>query len=427
MVAGSIWLGSGPAGAVDWQVLYRLSESLRVSDNIQNSDDRRQGGGVGGGDGQQGGASAGIGFSSSTNAALDVMARTPTETWLTTGNIGHTIFFGEGVPAQRERTTLSARSNLLKTTLDTDYNLSAHYSMVPATRSFLRDPRDPDLTDPDVTDPDLLDPDLVDPEFPGPIFADIPLALLEFDRINYGARGGLVHRRTRADVLSLSARATRSDFSGDAADTAVPLTVLEVSGGWTRLMTRRVDGRARASVRYVQSGDEDGAQRMIYSGTVGTNFRATRRLTMDANVGVSVTDLHQSGDGTTGGPPQSDGSVSFTGDIRLSYTPWRDTSVAVSFSQRVLTDSLGEVSTRQAVRGTAAYRINDLSSINVLGTFINSDAASGQTQAWSVSPSYQHALSQYWDLSLSYRFVKTDTAQSNAALLTLSHRGTLLP
>jgi hypothetical protein len=163
---------------------------------------------------------------------------------------------------------------------------------------------------------------------------------------------------------------------------------------------------------------------------VGSNVRATRRLTVDANAGVAIIDQRQTDATVVAGHRDSDVSVGFIGDLNLIYTPRRDTSMTLALSQHVSPDSLGDLRTAQAVRGTVANRINERSGINLMAAFTNSSSTgngSGSRQAWTVSPSYTHALTRSWDLTLSYRWLKSDVAQSNTALLTLSHRGTILP
>jgi hypothetical protein len=430
-VLGFAWVGIEPAGAVDWQVLYRLSETLRVSDNIQLRDNT-----------QQGAASEGVGFSSNTSAGLDVVARTPTETWRTTGNIGHLIFFGEGIPEDRQRTSMSARSSLLKRTRATDYNLSGHFSLAPATRTVFRDPRTPDpdlpdpdpdlpdtdpdpdqdLTDPDLTDPDLTDPDLTDPFVPVPALVDVEIELLSFNQIRYGASGGLVHRWTRADVLSLSASADRFEFGGVGSDTAPASTDFRVAGDWTRLLTRRISGRAHASVRHIDYDDDEALSRTSFDFGLSSNIQATRRLSASVNASGVVTDrLDQ------------DVTAGLRAGYRLSYAyaPRRDTSMLFSVAQQLSsTSGLEDLRLFQSARAAVSYRINDLSSMNMTGTYSSSTtigSAGDTTQVWSVSPGYRLALARDWDLALSYQWTKTDDAQSNTALLTLSHRGTLLP
>jgi hypothetical protein len=423
LVAGSIWAGSGPAAAVDWQVLYRLSETLRGSDNIQLGDTP-----------QQGAAPGGIGFSSNTSAALDVVARTPTETWRTTGDIGHLIFFGEGVPEDRQRTSMSARSDLLKRTRATDYNLGVHFSQAPATRTVFRDPRfpdldirdpdllDPDLLDPDPLDPDPLDPDLTDPFVPVPVLADLVAELLTFDQIRYGVRGGLVHRRTRTDVLSLSASADRFEFDGVGSDLASARTNMRMLGSWTRRLTPRVTGRANASVRYLDFDDDETLGRTSYDFGVSSDIQATRRLTASLDASAVVTDRFD--DDVTAGL-----RVGYR--ISYNYAPRRDTSMNFSVAQRVSsTSGLEDLRLFQSARAALTYRINAVSSMNLIGTYSSSSTIGSRgatTEVWRVSPSYRLTLARDWDLSLSYQWVKTDRAQSNTGLLTLSHRGTLLP
>jgi hypothetical protein len=392
LVLGSLLAGSNPAAAVDWQILYRLSETLRVSDNIELRPDPD-----------------GPAFSSHTGAGLDIAARTPTAEWGVTGDLGKLVFFGEGAPEDRKRMTVAARSDLLKTTRSTDFNLGAHFRMAPATGVIL-------------SDPVLIDPGVIDPEL-----ADLGLELVNFDRISYGGAGGFVHRWTRVDDLALNARANRVDFT-EGATGVTPYTFVELSGLWTRRLTRRVDGRVRVSAAHFRA-DDDTSRRLIYNAALGTNIRATRRLTVNANAGVAVID-QRSGERAGASLDDSDRSAGFIGDFSLIFTPRRDTTMTLALSQQVSPDSLGDLRTTQAASGTVAWRINHRSSLNLFGAFTNSSETGeggGSRQAWTVSPSYRHALTRTWDLTLSYRWLKSDVAQSNSAFLTLSHRGTILP
>ncbi len=376
---GSLAAGSDKAGAADWQILYRLTETLSASDNIELGADP-----------------AGAGFSSHSGAGLDISALTPTSTWSANGDIGQLYYFGEGAPEDRKRTIVAARSDLLKTTRSTDYTLNGYFRMAPATGA--------QLSDVVLPEPDLN---------------DIGLELVNFDRISYGAGGGLFHRRTRRDDFALNARADRVDFTGDALN-AIPHSSVELSGEWTRRLTRILDGRALASVEHFRPDDEDASpRRMVYDVAVGTNLRATRRLTLDANVGLAVID------------PQ-DGAVTLglIGDLNLIYAPRRDTVMTLALSRHVSPDSLGELRTSEAARGAVTYRINDLSSFTVLAAYTTSTATSeggDDREAWSISPTYSHALTRHWDLSLSYRWLKSDIAESNTGFLTLSHHGAILP
>jgi plasmid stability protein len=319
------------------------------------------------------------------------------------------VFFGEGAPEDRRRTTVAARSDLLKRTRSTDFSLDAHFRMAPATGLLL-------------TDPGLIDPVPVDPDL-----ADLGRELVDFDRISYGAGGGFIHRWTRVDDLALNAWADRVDFT-ETATGVTPYTYVELDGVWTRRLTRRVDGRMRVSAAHFRS-DDDTARRLIYNATLGTNVRATRRLTLDANAGVAVID-QRTGEAADASLDQSDRSAGFIGDFNLLFTPRRDTTMTLNLSQQVSPDSLGDLRTAQVASGAVDYLINHRSSLNLFGAFTNSTEAAeggGSRRTWTVSPSYRHALSRTWDLELSYRWIKSDDAQSNSALLTLSHRGTLLP
>jgi hypothetical protein len=402
LVLGSAGTGIAPAGAVDWQVLYRLSETLRASDNIQLRPEAE-----------------GPGFSSNTTGGLDFAALTPTAEWRTTGTLGHLVYFGEGIPEERERMTYSARSSLLKRTIRTDFNLNASFSMAPATTTVFAGPVpiDPVVTDPLPEDPVVIDPGLT----------DLELEVLNLNRISYGASAGFAHRWSRIDNLTARVSADWVDFTENV-PSVTPHTSAVLSAAWTRLLTRRLDGHVTASVNYFNDESESELQRLLYNAALGATFRPSPRLTVDANAGISVIDQRR--DATHTVAEQSDVTLGFEGLLSLSYTPRRDTIMTFSVSQHTSPDGLGGLRSGQAASAAVRYQVNELSSLNLSGTFSNSSATGegGEaTQVWSLSPSYTHALSRHWNLAISYRWIKTDTTESNTALLTLSHRGAILP
>ena len=111
---------SSPAYAVDWELLYRINESLRGSDNIQLETGRQN---------------EGLTGSSNTSVGVDFKTHTRTVDWGLSGDVGFLAYFGADSPNPSTVLTWSGKSDLLKRTKTTDYSVSAFVTRTPAATS----------------------------------------------------------------------------------------------------------------------------------------------------------------------------------------------------------------------------------------------------------------------------------------------------
>ncbi len=158
------------AQASNWEMLYRLSDRVTGSDNIAQIVNP-----------------PGWAGSTDASAGLDINLITKSLTWGLTADIGYVTYFGEteleNVPRK------SVKSNLEKKTSDTDYFLSAFYSISPATTTE---------------------------------FADVGIIESDIERLSYGANSGFNHRINARDSLNFDIGVSRSDYSETSPMTSRP-------------------------------------------------------------------------------------------------------------------------------------------------------------------------------------------------------------
>lgn len=382
-VAVGISAASGPAAAFDWEFLYRLSDTVRASDNIVLEPDPD-----------------GYAASNNSSAGLDLTMRTPTLTWGFSGDIGYLVYFGDGAPDTRSVVSRAIKSDLLQKTRDTDYSASAFYSLSPASTTQ---------------------------------FTELGIIELDVERLSYGASGGVLHRINARDSLDFSTRATWTDFSTSDPD-LVPNEFLETSLRWTRKFNRRIDGNLYSSVGWYQADNETETENLIYKVTVGTDAKLTRRLDIVANAGLAIVDQYALDPSQPALGRMRNIAIGFIGDFSMNWRPERDTTFTASLSQSVSPDDLGDLRNSQSVRGALVHQINDLSSFAINSVYTistSSDEETDSRETLSVSPSYSRRITPHWNAVIGYQWIQAndgiDITDANFFFLTLSHTGEFLP
>lgn len=378
------------AQASNWEMLYRLSDRLEGSDNIAQIVNPP-------------------GWAGSTNASagLDINLITRSLTWGLTADIGYLTYFGEtdldNVPRK------SVKSDLEKRTKDTDYSLSAFYSIAPATNTE---------------------------------FSDLGIIQNDIERLSYGADAGFNHRVNKRDSLNFNIGVSRSDFTETSADDSVtPNRSVTARLAWVRKFNQRVSGNLKTSVNWYEADDPDlQTEFLVYKNTVGTEARLTRRFSITANAGAALIDNYQADPLFPDLGRDRTIVYGFIGDFSLEYKPFNDTSFKFFLAQDVFTDDLGDLRASQTARFELDYRINDISGFNLSGGLSKSAGGEDDTdppsEVWNISPVYSHQINKRWHSTIGYRFVQsndTDAAgdptpiTSNTVFVSLSTNGALLP
>ncbi len=377
------------AEASDWQMLYQLSDSLTGSDNIRQIV-----------------APLGPAGSNDASAGLDISLITKSLTWGLSADIGYVNYFGETDLDNVPRKSVS--SNLVKKTSDTDYFLSASYSIAPATTTE---------------------------------FADIGIIQVDIERLNYGANSGFNHRVNARDSLNFDVGVSKSDFTRIGPG-VTPNRSVTANLAWTRQFNQRVNGNVKSSVQWYQSDPEirpnvpvNQTENLIYKNTIGTDAQLTRRFSITANAGAAVIDNYRTDDLGR----ERTMVFGFIGDFSLEYRPFSDTTFSFFLAQDVYVDDLGDLRAAQTANFALAYTINDISNFSLTGGL--SKSTSGQDdpnpprEVWSISPVYNHQINKRWNSAIGYRFVQSNGFRgmaltpitSNTVFISLSTNGALLP
>ncbi|MEO9876463.1 MAG: hypothetical protein ABJM26_02570 [Anderseniella sp.] len=376
------------AQASDWQMLYRLSDTVTGSDNIAQIV-----------------SSPGPAGSTDASAGLDINLITKSLTWGLTADIGYVTYFGdtelENVPRK------SVKSDLEKKTRNTDYFVSAFYSIAPATTTE---------------------------------FTDLGIIENDIERLSYGADAGFNHRINKRDSLNFSIGVSRSDFT-QAGDDVTPNRSVTASLVWVRQFNQRVNGNLKTSVNWYEADDPlNQTEFLIYKNTVGTDAKLTRRFSVTANAGAALIDNYQADPLFPALGRDRTMVYGFIGDFSLEYKPFNDTTFNFFLAQDVFTDDLGDLRASQSARFALNYRISDISSFNLSGGLSKSTGGEDDTDAprevWNISPVYSHQLNKRWNSAIGYRFVQSNGIDefgdptpitSNTVFVSLSTNGALLP
>ena len=372
-VCAVLAMSAQPAWAADWKWLYQLGSTAQYSDNIELLVHPKRPAG-----------------SDSTTGHFDLKALSPAWEWALAGDFGYLVYFGEGAPAQRTSMNGGANSKISTSARDTDYSLSAHFSEAPAQST--------QLTDLGIVNSNIL-------------------------QLNYGVMADVAHRANQLDTFDANIKADRSDFS-QTSPGVTPSSSLQGAGTWTRRLTRLIDGRVKGSVLYYRLEGNSQTEQLIYNIAVGGKARISKRLTIDAEIGPTL--VQQLG-------PGSMTSVDVSGNVTLTYQPFRDVNFDLTLSQDVSPDNLGALNNVQSVAASVRYQVNDYASLSLLASFNNS-AGTGKTSTSSkyvtVSPSLSYQLARNWNAVLSYRWIRLDQgvgiAQSNSVFFTINYNGVLV-
>lgn len=386
-----------PAYAVDWELLYRINESLRASDNIQIERDPE-----------------GLSGSSQTSVGMDIKTHTRTVDWGLSGDVGYLAYFGPDAPDPSTVLTLSGKSDLLKRTKHTDYAVSVFVTRTPASTSELEDLGVlGDLGD----DPLGLNADRV---------------VLDLERLNYGADTTVTHRVNKRNNLKFGTMISRTDFSQSSTG-VTPTTFVEGNLDWTHRVTPLVDTHVIGSIGWQGAENAADTESLIYKLTFGTDAKLTKRLSLKANAGASIIEQTARNLAPLTGR-RSETSVGFIGDISLFYQPLRDLTFEFSAQQTVAPDNLGDLRETRKFNSSTVYTINDDSSFvfdAALNLSAGTSGGSSDRETLSLSPKYVHRIVRHWDAVIGYQYIVTDfgpaSRDSNTVFVTLSHSGTLRP
>ena len=370
-----------PAAAGDWSLKTSLSETLSANDNL---------GFVADPDGNVIGTNSRLG--------LDLVRKSHIDEFLLNGSLGYQTYFGDYGDIPGDRLLPSLRTSYLRRGKTTDVSFGASYILTPAS-----------------TDTGL---EIADDAQSG-------------DRQTYSVNTSVVHKINARNDVTLAARASKTDFiNGGAADT--PFTTLGSTLTWKRQETKRVDFTLSSSLDWYDYDDALNRQRLYYVLRGGTQARLSKRLTINAGLGGTLSDTSHD---VLFPPPERDGntSVGTLADLGFSYL-LKTGTITGGLSYGLTPDDNGDFQNNLSFNAALTHRINDLMDFRLGGQYVRSDSDVNGNLAnstFSISPSLSYTLARDWLLNASYQFAWKDyeagNAYQNAVYLTLTRNYVLMP
>jgi hypothetical protein len=367
-----------PSFAADWSADTSLSQSVEFSDNRQLAS-----------------STLGGTITSISSLLLNVTARTPTSRFDFNGNVNYTAYAGPGAANQENVLGNSLRARYEQKFKRFDYYFSGSWTRTDASTVQLEE------------------------------FGFVTLSgEINTYTINAGSRIDLTAR----DTLTLSSSGNFSQFAFDGGTSTSNVT----SALWSHRLNPNTDWNTSVQFNWVSRDGSTSSQTSLW--TVLTGFRTdlTPRLTLVLNGGAGIAPPGSGSAGSVLGDATSatgETSADWLGNARLIYS-LKNTQFAIFAAKTVSPTTFGEFQQSLTAGVSVRHDINWQSSVSVNGSFARTTAAStGEYDLYTASTSYSYRITRDWDaqLSYSYKYRVSPTAQSNTVIGRLTYNYTILP
>ena len=361
-VAGAC-AASLPAAAGDWTVKTSLSETISVNDNLGLDVD-----------------SLGVAFGSNSSIGLDATARSHVYDFNLKANLGYQTYFGEGAEETADSFRPSLSSSYVRRGKSTTFSSNLSYIYTPASES------------------QGLEVDSTDNKS---------------DRQTLSGGKSIAYKVNALNDLTLSARASRTDFLGNPADDENGSTSAGSSLSWLHRATKRTDFTLSTGVDWYGYDDKIDSGSFLYFVKGGVSARLSPRLSVTASAGPQFRDAYKDVKGD-----RNTSTIGGLGDIGFSYK-LKSSSLSGSASYGLSPDSNGDLQNSLSARLNYSYQINDHSKFGIGAQARFSDDGTGNrlnNTRYSISPSYSYTLARDWQLSASYQFATSDDSASRWAV-----------
>jgi hypothetical protein len=248
--------------------------------------------------------------------------------------------------------------------------------------------------------------------------------------LTLNANAALAYQADALNSFSTSVFVRNREYSETTNDLS-PSTSFGGAVGWSRALDPTTDGSLNLSYSRFLPRDSDEVESESWSLSAGLARALSPSLSMDASLGLSVTNRLE----TPPGDADDDVSIGVVGGFSVDYD-LPDTRVSAGVSQDIDQDSTtGGAEGRTAVFASISHSINDWSSIGASTRFSLSTPVFGdtenETRRFQFSPFYNVSLTDRWDLRLGYSFrAEDDDAGSeidNAIFVQISRGLSFLP
>jgi hypothetical protein len=366
------------AGAADWSITSGLSSTSSIHDNVSLRPDP---------------LGTAVGFSNS--ASINITALKPTASFNLSSSASHTTYVGPGAPDNLGGYSPNLSAALQKQDKLTTYGLTASISLAPTAEVELEE----------------------DEEIRS-----------SGDTIRAAVGATIAHQLGPRDSLS-GAMSWNSASASEGRENRS----LSLSGSWSHSISDLTSVGASVSRSQSSSGaDDEDTVVWGFNGNIATAL--SPRLSVSASAGFSVVD----GPGTADlfddvdlddGPTISGPTMS----VALTYA-LKTTTFALTASNAISETTFGDLRQSRSFGFSVAQAVNSRANIVLAGSHSTSSGGgleSGDRTSRSLSLVYSHAITPYWNGSITYRYRDVDRddgfARSNAGFFSLSRSLTLVP
>jgi|GEM_PF-3691567 len=372
---------AGPASAADWSIKGSVSQRVSGDDN-PNLDLH----------------SPGFVFGSLTDVSVDIQALTRTSRLNLTGDLGYRYYTGSGSDGLTNRFVPNAGISFEKDWKRDVLTASVNYALEDAS----------DLS-----------------------FTEIGPTLQKGDRQTISANVTVLHKLNARNDFTASVGA--SDVTYSDVDNVDPYRVYTPSISWLNRQTRLTDFRTTLGVDIYDYDDLPNTLNYNYYLREDVNTRLSKRLRVNAGVGVRLLDAYIDNLLLPGTPRDHTTSIGGLANAGFDYA-LKESSFSGSASYGLNPSTDGKLVNQLNFSLGFQQRINDYSTIGVSAAYTLSGDPNGggfNERTMSISPTYSYRFSQYWRMVAGYQFMMQredgQTSKRNYGYITIARDFVLLP
>ena len=259
--------------------------------------------------------------------------------------------------------------------------------------------------------------------------------------------GGITHDLSRIDTINWTVNATTTTFTDPS---STPYNDYTSSISWNRTLTPTTNWVNSVSFDWFDQDDPAKSQRLFWRATTGARSQVSPRLSVYGNIGLVFVNSYQKNPTQLATPVIPSTSVPFqpivgagtgwVGDVGLSYRLLKTTSISFNAANSIIPTLGGALQQNFSFGGALNHEINSLSNVSFTAQFSMTNASSqasqfaattgGSSEFFSASVNYGYKLTRDWYSNLSYTYLQrndsTGTVSANMVFVSLSYDFTLL-
>ena len=258
---------------------------------------------------------------------------------------------------------------------------------------------------------------------------------------------GATHDLSRIDTINWTANASTVSFTDP---TSTPYNDFTSAISWNRTISPTTNWVNSVSFDWFDQDDPAKSQRLFWRLTTGARSQISPLLTVNGNIGLVAVNSYQKNPGASATPVIPSSSVPFqpivgagvgwVADVGLAYKLLKTTTISFNASNSI-TPTLGGALQQSNSFGMALnHQINQLSNVGFTSQFSITNGSSqaaqfasvtgGSSEFFSASVIYSYRLTRDWSTSLSYSYLQRNdssgTVSANMFFFSLAYDFTLM-